>query len=173
MNETIKTLKERRSIRKYKEKQISDEELNQILEAGKYAPTGRGAQSPIMVVVQDKELIKELSKINAEIMGITSDPFYGAPTVVIVLADKTRHTYKEDGSLVMGNLMNAAHSLGVDSCWINRAKEVFESERGKELLKDWGIEGDYEGVGNCILGYRDCEYPKAAPRKTNYVIKIK
>ncbi|QJA08176.1 nitroreductase family protein [Romboutsia sp. CE17] len=173
MNETIKTLKERRSIRKYKEKQISDEELNQILEAGKYAPTGRGAQSPIMVVVQDKELIKELSKINAEIMGITSDPFYGAPTVVIVLADKTRHTYKEDGSLVMGNLMNAAHSLGVDSCWINRAKEVFESERGKELLKDWGIEGDYEGIGHCILGYRDCEYPKAAPRKTNYVIRIK
>ena len=173
MNETIKTLKERRSIRKYKEKQISDEELNQILEAGKYAPTGRGAQSPIMVVVQDKELIKELSKINAEIVGITSDPFYGAPTVVIVLADKTRHTYKEDGSLVMGNLMNAAHSLGVDSCWINRAKEVFESERGKELLKDWGIEGDYEGIGHCILGYRDCEYPKAAPRKTNYVIRIK
>ena len=173
MNETIKTLKERRSIRKYKENQISDEELNQILEAGEYAPTGRGAQSPIMVVVQDKELIKELSKINAEIMGITSDPFYGAPTVVIVLADKTRHTYKEDGSLVMGNLMNAAHSLGVDSCWINRAKEVFESERGKELLNDWGIEGDYEGIGHCILGYRDCEYPKAAPRKTNYVIRIK
>ena len=173
MNETIKTLKERRSIRKYKEKQISDEELNQILEAGKYAPTGRGAQSPIMVVVQDKELIKELSKINAEIMGITSDPFYGAPTVIIVLADKTRNTYKEDGSLVMGNLMNAAHSLGVDSCWINRAKEVFESERGKELLNDWGIEGDYEGIGHCILGYRDCEYPKAAPRKTNYVIRIK
>lgn len=173
MNETIKTLKERRSIRKYKEKQISDEELNQILEAGEYAPTGRGAQSPIMVVVQNKELIKELSKINAEIVGITSDPFYGAPTVVIVLADKTRHTYKEDGSLVMGNLMNAAHSLGVDSCWINRAKEVFESERGKELLKDWGIEGDYEGIGHCILGYRDCEYPKAASRKTNYVIRIK
>lgn len=173
MNETIKTLKERRSIRKYKENQISDEELNQILEAGEYAPTGRGAQSPIMVVVQDKELIKELSKINAEIMGITSDPFYGAPTVIIVLADKTRNTYKEDGSLVMGNLMNAAHSLGVDSCWINRAKEVFESERGKELLKDWGIEGDYEGIGHCILGYRDCEYPKAAPRKTNYVIRIK
>ena len=173
MNETIKTLKERRSIRKYKENQISDEELNQILEAGEYAPTGRGAQSPIMVVVQDKELIKELSKINAEIMGITSDPFYGAPTVTIVLADKTRNTYKEDGSLVMGNLMNAAHSLGVDSCWINRAKEVFESERGKELLNDWGIEGDYEGIGHCILGYRDCEYPKAAPRKTNYVIRIK
>ena len=173
MNETIKTLKERRSIRKYKDHKISDEELNQILEAGEYAPTGRGAQSPIMVVVQDKELIKELSKINAEIMGITSDPFYGAPTVIIVLADKTRNTYKEDGSLVMGNLMNAAHSLGVDSCWINRAKEVFESERGKELLNDWGIEGDYEGIGHCILGYRDCEYPEAAPRKTNYVIRIK
>ena len=173
MNETLKTLKERRSIRKYKKEQISEEELKLILEAGTYAPTGMGAQSPIMVVVQDSQTIKELSKMNAEVMGTTSDPFYGAPTVIVVLADKSnRPTYIEDGSLVMGNLMNAAHSLGVDSCWIHRAKEVFASEKGKDLLKKWGLEGDYIGIGHCILGYRDCEYPDAKPRKKGYIVRV-
>ena len=137
MNETLKNLEERRSIRKYKDEQIRDEQLNEILEAGTYAPTGMGAQSPVMVVIQDKETIRELSKMNADVMGTNSDPFYGAPTVIVVLADKNRLTYVEDGSLVMGNLMNAAHAVGVDSCWIHRAKEVFESEKGKELLKKW------------------------------------
>lgn len=172
MNETLQTLKRRRSIRKYKKEQISEEQLNLILEAGTYAPTGMGAQSPIMVVVQHSETIKELSQMNAKVMGTTSDPFYGAPTVIVVLADKSRVTYLEDGSLVMGNLMNAAHSLGVDSCWIHRAKEVFASERGQELLKNWGIEGDYVGVGHCILGYRDCDYPQAKPRKDNYIVRV-
>ena len=165
MNETLKNLEERRSIRKYKDEQIRDEQLNEILEAGTYAPTGMGAQSPVMVVIQDKETIRELSKMNADVMGTNSDPFYGAPTVIVVLADKNRLTYVEDGSLVMGNLMNAAHAVGVDSCWIHRAKEVFESEKGKELLKKWNIEGDYVGIGNCILGYRDCQYPKANQEK--------
>ena len=173
MNETLKTLKERRSIRKYKKEQISEEELKLILEAGTYAPTGMGAQSPIMVVVQDSQTIKELSKMNAEVMGTTSDPFYGAPNVIVVLADKSkRSTYVEDGSLVMGNLMNAAHSLGVDSCWIHRAKEVFASEKGQDLLKKWGLEGDYVGIGHCILGYRDCEYPDAKPRKKGYIVRV-
>lgn len=173
MNEALKVLKERRSIRKYKKDQINDEQLNQILEAGTYAPTGMGQQSPIMVVVQNEETIKELSKMNAEVMGTDGDPFYGAPTVIIVLADiACRPTYLEDGSLVMGNLMNAAHAVGVDSCWIHRAKEVFESERGQELLKEWGVEGDYVGIGNCVLGYRDCEYPKANPRKENYIVRV-
>lgn len=173
MNETLKTLKERRSIRKYKKEQISDEQLNQILEAGTYAPTGMGAQSPIMVVVQDEETIKELSNMNAKVMGTNTDPFYGAPTVVVVLADRgCRPTYVEDGSLVMGNLMNAAYAVGVDSCWIHRAKEVFESERGQELLKEWGVEGDYVGIGHCILGYRDCEYPEATARKENYIVRV-
>ena len=148
MNETLKNLEERRSIRKYKDEQIRDEQLNEILEAGTYAQTGMGAQSPVMVVIQDKETIRELSKMNADVMGTNSDPFYGAPTVIVVLADKNRLTYVEDGSLVMGNLMNAAHAVGVDSCWIHRAKEVFESEKGKELLKKWNIEGDYVGIGN-------------------------
>lgn len=168
MNEVLNCLKERRSIRKYKNEQIKDEELNQILEAGTYAATGMGMQSPIMVVVQDAETISALSKMNAAVMGAASDPFYGAPTVIIVLADRSRPTYVQDGSLVMGNLMNAAYSIGVDSCWIHRAKEVFNSEEGKALLTKWGIEGDYEGIGHCILGYRDCELPQAKPRKDNY-----
>ena len=172
MNETLKNLEERRSIRKYKDEQIRDEQLNEILEAGTYAPTGMGAQSPVMVVIQDKETIRELSKMNADVMGTNSDPFYGAPTVIVVLADKNRLTYVEDGPLVMGNLMNAAHAVGVDSCWIHRAKEVFESEKGKELLKKWNIEGDYVGIGNCILGYRDCQYPKAKPRKAGYIVRV-
>ena len=108
-------------------------------------------QSPIMVAVQDPETIAKLSKMNAAVMGVTSDPFYGAPTVIVVLADRSRGTYVEDGSLVMGNLMNAAYSIGVDSCWIHRAKEVFESEEGQALLKEWGIGGDYIGIGHCTL----------------------
>lgn len=172
MNEVIKCLKERRSVRKYRDEQIKESELEQILEAGIYAPTGMGMQSPIMVVVQDKETIAQLSKLNAAVMGVNSDPFYGAPTVIVVLADKARGTYIEDGSLVLGNLMNAAYAVGVDSCWIHRAKEVFESEEGRALLKKWGIEGDYAGIGHCILGYRDGELPKAKPRKENYVYRV-
>lgn len=172
MNEVLKCLKERRSIRAYKAEQIRDSELEAILEAGTYAATGMGMQSPIMVVVQDAETIAKLSKMNAAVMNVDSDPFYGAPTVVIVLADAERGTCVEDGSLVMGNLMNAAHAVGVDSCWINRAREVFATEEGKAMLKQWGIEGNYIGIGNCILGYRDCEYPQAKPRKENYIYRV-
>lgn len=172
MNEVIKNLTERRSIRKYKPEQIKEEELTQILEAGTYAPTGMGMQSPIMVAVQDQETIRELSRLNAAVMGTTSDPFYGAPTVVVVLADRSRGTCVEDGSLVMGNLMNAAWSLGVDSCWIHRAQEVFDSPEGKALLEKWGIQGDYVGVGHCILGYRDCEVPAPKARKENYIYRV-
>ena len=169
-NEVLNAIKTRRSIRKYKAEQITDEQLDAILEAGTYAATGMGKQSPVIVVVQKPELIAKLSKMNAAVMGTTSDPFYGAPTVLIVLADPERGTYVEDGSLVMGNLMLAAHAVGVDSCWIHRAKEEFESPEGKQILKDLGITGDYEGIGHCILGYADCEEPTAAPRKENYVI---
>ena len=173
MNDTLNTLKERRSIRQYKKEQITDEQLNQILEAGMFAPSGMGTQPAIMVVVQEEKLIQKLSKLNAKFTGNPDDdPFYGAPTVVIVLADSSRNTYIEDGSLVMGNLMNAAYSLGVDSCWIHRAREMFESEEGQALLKEWGIQGNYVGIGNCILGYRDCEYPEPKPRKEGYVIRV-
>lgn len=174
MNETIENLIERRSCRKYKTEQIKDEELNQILEAGTYAPTGMGLQSPMIVVVQNKEIIQKLSRLNAKIMGNENiDPFYGAPTVVIVFADKTKRTYLEDGSLVLGNLMNAAHSIGVGSCWIHRAKEEFEAKEGKQLLKEWNISDNYVGIGHCILGYPEGNLLDAKPRKSDYIKVIK
>jgi len=173
MNEVIKNIKERRSIRAYRPEQINDEELNAILDAGTYAPTGMGMQSPKIVVVQDPELIAKLSRMNAEAMGTDSDPFYGAPTVLIVLADSGRSTCVEDGSLVLGTLMQAAHSLGVGSCWIHRAREVFASKEGKDLLKSWGIPENYIGIGHCILGYpKDGTEPMAKPRKTDYIVRV-
>ena len=134
MNETLNTLKTRLSVRAYLPEQVKEEQLQQILEAGTYAPTGMGKQSPVMVVVQDPDTIAYLSKLNAALMGTTADPFYGAPTVIVVLADRSRGTCVEDGSLVMGNLMNAAQAVGVNSCWIHRAREVFDSPEGKALL---------------------------------------
>lgn len=171
-NETLKNLRERRSIRRYKKEQITEEQLNAILEAGTYAPTGMGAQSPLILVIQDAAVIAKLSGLNATVMGTDSDPFYGAPTLLVVLADRKRPTCVEDGSLVMGNLMNAAHAVGVDSCWIHRAREVFEGDEGRAMLRQWGIPDTYIGVGNCILGYRDCDYPEAKPRKADYIRRI-
>lgn len=172
MNETIKNLIDRRSVRSYKNELVPEAILEEILEAGKYAPSGRGLQGTMMVVTHDEELVKKLSEMNAEVMGTTSDPFYGAPTVVMVFADSTMPTYVESGSLVMGNLMNAAYSLGVDSCWIHRAKEVFASKEGEALKKEWGVPKEYVGVGNCVLGYGDKEFPKAKPRKENFVVRV-
>ena len=146
MAETLTTLKTRRSCRAYKPELIEEEKLNAILEAGTYAATGMGKQSPIILAVTDRVLRDRLSKMNAAVMGADMDPFYGAPEVVIVLANKEIPTYLYDGSLVMGNMMNAAADLGVASCWIHRAKEEFESEEGKAILKDLGIEGNYEGI---------------------------
>ena len=174
MASTLEDLKNRRSCRSYQPRQITEEELQQVLEAGTYAPTGRGAQAPIIVVVQDKETIAALSRQNAAIMGNPeADPFYGAPTVLIVLADKSRPTYLYDGSCVMDNLLNAAQAVGLGACWIHRAKEEFESEEGKALLKQWGIQGDYEGIGHCVLGYRADAITAPAPRKENYVYYVR
>ena len=174
MASTLEDLKNRRSCRSYQPRQITEEELQQVLEAGTYAPTGRGAQAPIIVVVQDKETIAALSRQNAAIMGNPeADPFYGAPTVLIVLADKSRPTYLYDGSCVMDNLLNAAQAVGLGACWIHRAKEELESEEGKALLKQWGIQGDYEGIGHCVLGYRADAVPAPAPRKENYVYYVR
>lgn len=172
MNETIKNLVERRSCRKYSSTQIKEDELNSVLKAGEYAPTGMGMQSPIIVVLQNKSIIDKLSKINAKIMGKDEDPFYGAPTVLVVLADKNIGTYIEDGSLVLGNLMNSAYSLGLGSCWIHRAKEEFETDEGKELLKEWNISENYVGIGHCILGYPE-EKSEAKPRKDGYIRFVK
>lgn len=172
MNEIIQAMKERRSCRKYQDTMIPKEDLEEIIEAGLYATSGMGKQSPIIVAVTNKEVRDELSKMNASAMGSENDPFYGAPVVLIVLADKPVRTEVYDGSLVMGNLMLAADAKGIGSCWIHRAKEEFESEEGKEILKSLGIEGDYEGIGHCILGYADGPAPKAAPRKDSYVYHI-
>ena len=171
MNETLKTLKERRSCRKYSAKQVEEEALDAILEAGTYAPTGMNRQAPVIVAVQDPQTVKKISKMNAAVMGTENDPFYGAPCVVVVLAEPERYTAVEDGSLVMGTLMNAAYEIGVGSCWIHRARQMFESEEGKELLRKWGLREDLIGVGNCILGYPD-EEPAPKPRREGRIIKV-
>ena len=146
--------------------------LDQVLEAGTYAPTGGGQQVPVIVAVQDPNTVKQLSHMNAKVIGNDSDPFYGAPTVLVVLAERTRRTYLLDGASVMTTLVNASHAVGLGSCWIHRAKEMFESDEGKALLKKWGIEGDYEGIGQVILGYAAEPAPEPAPRKENYIVRV-
>ena len=172
-NIAMENLLTRRSVRQYTAEVPPMEVIEEICKAGTYAPTGMNRQSPIIIAVTNKEMRDRLSKLNAAVMGADNDPFYGAPVVLVVLADKNVHTYIEDGSLVMGNLMNAAHAKGLGSCWIHRAREVFESEDGKQILNDLGIEGDYVGIGNCILGYTAGDYPEAKPRKENWVYWVK
>ena len=171
-NPGLELLRTRRSVRRFKPDMIPADVLDQIIEAGTYAPTGMGRQSPIILAVTDRELRDRLSRWNAEIMGTDSDPFYGAPVVLVVLADKSVPTHVYDGSLVMGNLMLAAHALGVGSCWIHRAREEFERPEGKELLRSLGIQGEYEGIGHCILGYAEGDYPQAKERKAGWVCRI-
>ena len=176
MNTTMEDLMTRRSIRSYTDEMPPMEVIEEICKAGTYAPTGMNKQSPIIIAVTNREVRDKLSRLNAAVFGKDNDmdPFYGAPVVLVVLADRaTSYTWLEDGSLVMGNLLNAAHAKGLGSCWIHRAKEVFETEEGKAILADLGIEGDYVGVGNCILGYVKGDYPQARPRKENYVYWIK
>ena len=175
MSALLEGLKERRSIRKYKPDMVPQEVLDQIIEAGLYAASGMGKQNVIIIQVTKKELRDEMSELNRKIGGWDEgfDPFYGAPAILIVLGRKSWPTHVYDGSLVMGNLMLAAHDLGIGSCWIHRAKEEFESQWGIDLLKSLGIEGEYEGIGHCALGYADMEAPKAADRKENRVFYIK
>ena len=172
MNEIIKAIKERRSIRNFKSKVPSKEELQEIVGAGLYAANGMGEQAPKIVVVTNPILRDKISKMNCKIGGWEEgfDPFYEAPVIIIVLAPKSWPNRVYDGSLVMGNLMLAAHSLGLGSIWIHRAKEEFESKEGKEILKQLGIEGDWEGIGHCAVGYMNAELPNAAPRKSNRVV---
>ena len=173
MNEAIHNMLTRRSVRKYKQDKIPKEILDEIIKAGTYAPTGKNKQAPIILAVTNKEMRDKLSKLAAKVRGTENiDPFYGAPVVLVVLAKKEHITYLYDGSVVMQNLMLAAHSLGIGSCWIHRAKEVFETEEGKEILKNLGIEGEYEGIGHCILGYSEEGELKASPRKSDYVYYI-
>jgi len=174
MNETLKVLKTRRSCRNFKPDMVKDEELKAIIKAGTYAATGMGKQSPIIIAVTDKVLRDEISNENRKIGGWDEgfDPFYGAPVILIVLANKEVPTHVYDGSLVMGNLMNAAESLGVASIWIHRAKEEFDSDFGKSIFKKLGIEGDYEGIGHCAIGYAAEPAKDPAPRKADYVYYV-
>ena len=174
MNEVIKAIQERRSIRKFKADMVPKVIIEQIIEAGLYAASGRNRQPVVVIAVTDKATRDKLSAVNGRIGGWNEDfdPFYNAPVVLIVLADKNVPTYLYDGSLVMGNLMLAAHSMGIGSCWIHRAKEEFETEEYKNFLKELGIEGDYEGIGHCILGYADCELPQAPQRKENRIFFV-
>ncbi len=173
MNETLRVLRERRSIRSYRAEQVEEAALNAILEAGTWAPSAMGRQSAVMVAVQDRETIALMSRLNAEIQGRPdADPFYGAPTVVVVLADGEQPNWLKDGSLVLGNLMNAAASLGVASCWVNRATELFELPEGKALLQKWGLPETLRGVGNCLLGYADGPAPAPKPRKEGYIVRV-
>jgi len=191
MNETIKSIIERRSIRKFKPEQITDEELNLILMAGSYAPCAGGRQSPVMVVLQDKNIISKLGRMNRQIFywnrkaikGIVSDEqpsiadndkipsaFYDAPTVITVFAPKAYPYGIQDGSVLIENMMIAAHSLGIGSCFIARASETFETDEGKEIIKDWNVSAEYLAIGHCILGYPEGNPPKAKPRK-EFVVK--
>ena len=171
MNETIKAMKERRSIRKFKPDMPKKEDLEAIVEAGSYAASGMGRQAAITIAVTNNELRDKISEANRKIGGWQEgfDPFYGAPAILIVLANKAVPTYVYDGSLVMGNLMLAAHSLGLGSIWIHRAKEEFENDEWKTLLTELGIEGEWEGIGHCAVGYIDGAAPDAAPRKENRI----
>ncbi len=174
MSSLMECILKRRSIRAYKPDMVPQEALETILKAGTYAPTANDRQTPIILAITNKEMRDKLSAMNAKIMGKEGDdPFYGAPVVLVVLADKTKSTYLYDGTLVMGNLMLAAYDQGLGSCWVHRAKEEFESEEGKAILRELGIEGDYEGIGHCVLGYPAQDLPEAGPRKDNYVYYIK
>ena len=171
--DAIECLTQRRSIKKFENTPVDEGTLKAIIDAGVNAPTGMNRQSPTIIAVTNKELRDRLSALNAKVLGSSIDPFYGAPAVLVVLADRNINTHVYDGSLVMGNLMNAAYALGLGACWIHRAREVFDSEEGKGILKSLGIEGDLEGIGHCVIGYPDCPQPVKRDRKENYVYYVK
>ena len=171
--EALEVLKNRRSLRKFQSRQISAEELDTVLEAGTYAPTAGGRQAPVIVAVQDAETVAALDAMNAKVMGNASaHPYYGAPTILLVMAPEEDAQGELDCSAIGGNLLNAAYAVGLGSCWIHRSKEMFESEEGKALLKKWGLPETMRGVCSIALGYADCPHPDAAPRKSGYIIKV-
>lgn len=171
-NEVLKTIKTRRSIRAYKSDTVSAELLDAVLEAGTYAPTGGGHQSPVIIAVTSEKYRKEIAQLNADVMGSTGDPYYGAPVIILVLADGTASTFAEDGSCVLENMMLAAASLGLGSVWVHREREIFDSERGKALLREWGLPETLRGVGSIALGYPAGVPGETAKRKENYIVRV-
>lgn len=173
--EALEMLKNRRAIRKYKSEQIDPALLDAVLEAGTFAPTAKGAQSPVIIAVQDPEDRNTVSALNARVMGASGDPYYGAPTVLLILATEKAYTEEIgilDGAAVCTNLLNAAYAVGLGSCWINRCKEMFEFPEGKALLKKWGLSENLRGVASIAIGYPDCENPTPIPRKPDYIVKV-
>lgn len=173
-NEALEVLKNRRSIRSFKPEQISAEVLNVILEAGTYAPTSGGLQQPVIVAVQNPEYVKKLDQLNGKILAgdENTHPYYGAPTIILVLAPVDGFAPVEDGSLIAGNLLNAAYAAGAGGCWIHRTKEMFETPEGKEMLAEWNIPANMMGVASIALGYPDCGLPEAAGRKKDYITVV-
>jgi len=170
--EALEVLKNRRAIRKYKADQIKEEELNAVVEAGTFAPTGAGTQGVQIVVVQTPEYRNKVAALNAKVFGKDMDPYYGAPTIILVFETPECFTHELDGAAVCTNMLNAAYAVGLGSCWIHRTKEVFESKEGKQLLKEWGLPEDLVGVASMALGYADCEQPVPKPRKEGYVVRV-
>lgn len=162
----------RRSVKKYLPDMPNREDIDKIIEAGLAAASGRNKQAPVIVAVTNKEIRDALSKANADVMGASGDPFYGAPCVLVVLGEKIANTYVYDGSITLGNMMLAAHELGLGSCWIHRAKEVMAQDQWKEWLKSIGLEGEYEGIGNLVVGYLDGEYPAEKERREGRVVYV-
>ena len=174
MAETLKTLVTRRSCRSYLQDEVPEEIIERILRAGMYAPTAMGKQSPVIVCVTNKKIRDRMEDLDRKAKGTDGNPFYGAPFVMLVLADKNIGPHVYDGSLVMGNMMNEAADLGIGTCWIHQAKEAYETEEGKALLKELGVEGDLEGIGHMIFGYpAEDGFRLLVPRKENYVIRVK
>ena len=172
MNEVLNTIKERRSVRSYKSESVPSELLDAILEAGTYAPTGGGRQSPTIIAVTSEKYRKELSRLNADVMGKNTDPYYGAPVIILVLAEGTANTFIEDGSCVLENMMLAAESLGLGTVWVHREREIFDSESGKALLREWGLPETLRGIGSIALGYPAGVPGEAAKRKDNYIVRV-
>lgn len=170
--EALEVLKNRRSIRKFKPEQISDEELNIVLEAGTYAPTGAGTQGVQIVVVQTPEYVAKVDALNAKVWNKDIHPYYGAPTIILIFETEACVTHEMDGAAVCTNMVNAAYAAGLGSCWIHRCRPMFESEEGKALLKEWGLPETLRGVASIALGYADCEHPAARPRKEDYVVRV-
>lgn len=171
-NEALEVLKNRRAIRKFKSEQITDEELLAVLEAGTYAPTGKNMQTPVIIAVQKPEDRQAVAELNAKVMGSDSDPYYGAPTIILILAEDDSFA-ELNGSAVTTNMLNAAYAAGLGSCWIHRAAQMFKTDEGKAMLRKWGMDENLVGVGSIALGYADCELPEAKPRKANYYTIIK
>lgn len=170
-NEMLKLLKTRRSVRKYLPEQVGEEKLDAVLEAGTYAPTARGAQSPVIVAVQDPEDRFKVQELNCKARGGSGDPYYGAPTIVLVFSEPN-HTCAEDGTCVLNTMMQAAHALGLASCWIHGEREMFELPEGKALLEKWGLPQELRGVGSLALGYGDGPAPQPKERKAGYIFKV-